>query len=98
MTKTYDRRAMMIEAHAAATLCVGNAFYAGRSYASVFAGQLKRVWAEAKRAVARAIRAAAQTPADKIKAAIAALESKDRWTREDYAARDALAADLRAAA
>lgn len=49
---------------------------------------LQDAWAEAKRAV----KLAAQTPADKARESLFVLECKDRWTHADFAA----AAELRA--
>lgn len=90
-TTTYNRAAIMREAHAAAKSCAGHPAYSGRSYASLLAGQLKRIWAEMKRRVVIALRAAQMTAADHIRHAITALEGKDRWTAADYARRDELA-------
>ena len=87
----------MGDAHTAAKACFGHAFYAGRSYASLFATQLSRVWAEVKRRVAHEQKAAEMTPADRTRHAIAALEGKDRWTQADYARIGVLRAALRAA-
>lgn len=95
--QTFNLSTIMTEAHTAAKACVGHVFYKGRSYASLFAIQLSRVWAEAKRRVAQAMRNAEMTPADRTRYAIAALEGKDRWTQADYARIGVLRAALRAA-
>ena len=85
-TATYNRTAIMTEAHTAAKACVDHVFYKGRSYASLFAVQLSRVWAETKRRVGQAIQTAEMSPADRTRNAIAALEGKDRWTKPPRAA------------
>ncbi|SFE20716.1 hypothetical protein SAMN04488523_105314 [Sulfitobacter brevis] len=94
---TYSLTKIMTDAHTAAKACLGHAVYKGRSYASLFAGQLSRVWAEAKRRVATAKFDATMSQSDRTRAAIASLESKDRWTQADYARIGVLRAALRAA-
>ena len=94
---TYSLTKIMTDAHAAAKACLAHAVYKGRSYASLFAGQLSRVWAETKRRVAATKIEATMSQADRTRAAIASLESKDRWTQADYARIGVLRAALRAA-
>ncbi len=96
-TTAYNLSSIMTDAHTATKACLGHAVYKGRSYASLFAGQLARIWAEAKRRVRVAAQSATMSEADRTRAAIAALESKDRWTQADYARIGVLRAALRAA-
>jgi hypothetical protein len=98
MTATYNRRALMIEAHAAAKACFGSAFYKGRSYASLFAAQLTRLWGQIKRTAMIAARDSARTATQRTRDAINSLEGKDRWTQADYARIGVLRAALRNAA
>ncbi|WP_028029202.1 hypothetical protein [Gemmobacter nectariphilus] len=95
---TYDRAAIMKAAHVAARGLTGHPMMKGRTYAQNFAGQLRRVWAEAKaRAQAEAMAKAAKpkSAADRIREAIFLLECKDRLEPRDWAALDAMRADLR---
>jgi hypothetical protein len=85
----------MIEAHAAAKACFESSFYKGRSYASLFAGQLTHLWGEIKRRLMIETRNAAKTDAQRTRDAISALEGKDRWTQADYARIGVLRAALR---
>ncbi len=94
---TYNRTIIMTEAHTAAKSCIGHVVYKGRTYASILATHLSRVWAEAKRRVVLARQEAEMTPADRTRHAITALEGKDRWTQADYARIGVLRAALRAA-
>lgn len=95
---TYDRAAIMKAAHAAARRLTGHPMMKGRTYAQNFAGQLSRAWAEVKfraRAAAAAAVEAAKPQAERIREAIFLLECKDRLEPRDWAALDALRADLR---
>ena len=86
----------MADAHAATKASKGYRIYRGRSYARIFAGQLTRIWAEAKRRVASALRQAALTDTDRTRDAITALEGKNHWNHADYARIGVLRAALRA--
>lgn len=94
---SYNRAAIMKEAHKATRACAASSFYRGRSYAWIFAAQLRRVWADTKCRAAGAVLEASMTQADRLRRAIACLEGKDRWTDCDYASMDKLRADLRIA-
>lgn len=85
----FNKSQMFKEAHAAAKANMGSKFCAGRTYAELFAIQLRRIWSSAKMLAKRPL-----TIADHI----VALESKDRWTRADYARHDELRAQMREAA
>lgn len=79
----------MKKAHAKTRACVGSKFYAGRSYASVFAQQLRNAWREAKMMAPAQI-----SPREELRREILTLEAKERTTTEDRTRLDALSAQF----
>lgn len=80
---TYNRKAIMTRAHEIARQGMGG-------YRFLFSMALARAWGEAKTAV----KAALETPADKIRAAIRMIENKSRVGIREFARIDARRSEL----
>lgn len=75
---TANLTTIMTKAHAATRACVGSPFYAGKTYAQIFAAHLRRIWREAKMLAVKPVSAA-----EALRREILSLESKDRLTFAD---------------
>ena len=90
----FNKSTIMQNAHAAAKACMDSPFYKGRTYAQIFAGQLRRIWASEKVKVAQASRSNAQRIQDQI----VKLENKDFLGWKGLQKLDALRVELQEAA
>ena len=96
----FNKAEIFRAAHAAARNNAGSRYYAGHSYASIFAGQLRNEWRNAKTR-ARMAKEAAMTPAalriKHLEAEIYSEGCRNRLNRPRIAALQSELAELRAA-